>query len=203
MLNLPNSLTLLRIFFVPFLVGILLAPPWALADDPLIMNTVRLREILGVSFFLAASLTDWLDGYLARRRNQVTRLGTLLDPLADKLLMSAAFIALVEERYAPAWMVIIIVGRELAVTGLRSVAAASGVVMPASRWGKFKTGSQVVAIVLLILTNSLERWGRYEWLAVGALWIVMLLAVFSAVDYFFSFHRRLGGSGGPGPAAWR
>ena len=203
MLNLPNSLTLLRIFFVPFLVGILLAPPWALADDPIILNTVRLREVLGVSFFLAASLTDWLDGYIARRRNQVTRLGTLLDPLADKLLMSAAFIALVEERYAPAWMVIIIVGRELAVTGLRSVAATSGMVMPASVWGKFKTASQVVAIVLLILTNSLERWGRYEWIAVGSLWIVMILAVISAADYFYAFHRRLDQSTGQGTQPWR
>ncbi len=198
MLNLPNALTILRIFFVPFLVGVLLAPPWALADDPMIMNTVRLREMLGVGIFLAASITDWLDGWLARRRNQVTPLGTLLDPIADKLLTSSAFIALVEERFAPAWMVIIIVGRELSVTGLRAVAASRGTIVGASGWGKIKTAAQVVAIVLLILTNSLERWGRYEWIAVGALWIVMILAVVSAVEYCARFRAALGPPGKPG-----
>jgi CDP-diacylglycerol---glycerol-3-phosphate 3-phosphatidyltransferase len=192
MLNLPNTLTVLRIFFVPFLVGILLAPPWALLENPLIANRIELREMLAVVLFLAASLTDWLDGWLARRRNQVTTLGALLDPLADKLLMSAAFIALVEKQFAPAWMVIIIVGRELAVTGLRSVASSIGVVVSASIWGKYKTVSQVVAIVLLILTNSLSRWGRYEYLAVAALWVVMTLALVSAADYFFRFYHRYG-----------
>jgi CDP-diacylglycerol--glycerol-3-phosphate 3-phosphatidyltransferase len=196
MLNLPNSLTILRIFLVPFLVGILLAPPWALADDPIIARTIHLREMLGVALFLLASLTDWLDGYLARRRNQVTKLGALLDPIADKLLMCAAFIALVEKQFAPAWMVIIIVGRELAVTGLRSVASSVGVVVSASIWGKYKTISQVVAIVLLILTNSLARWGRYEGIAVVALWVVMILAVISAADYFIRFHRVIGGAKG-------
>ena len=191
-LNLPNSLTFLRIFFVPFLVGIILAPPWALAENPLIANTIELREMLGVGLFLAASMTDWLDGYFARKRNQVTTLGVLLDPVADKLLMSAAFIALVETQVAPAWMVIIIVGRELAVTGLRAVASSAGVILKASIWGKYKTGSQVIAIVLLILTNSLARWGRYERRAVVALWLVMVLAVISAADYFMRFHRLLG-----------
>ena len=190
MMNLPNTLTVLRIFFVPFIVGILLAPPWALAENPLIADTIELREMLGVGLFLAASLTDWLDGYIARRRHQVTTLGTLLDPLADKLLMSAAFIALVERQFAPAWMVIVIVGRELAVTGLRAVAASTGTVVSASVWGKLKTASQVVAIVLLILTNSLVRWGRYEGLAVLALWVTMILAVASAAHYFLRFRRR-------------
>src|SRR5262245_38038408 len=189
MLNLPNTLTILRIFFVPFLVGILLAPPWALAENPPIAQTIELREMLGVVLFLAASLTDWLDGWLARRRNQVTELGALLDPIADKLLMCAAFIALVEKEFAPAWMVIIIIGRELAVTGLRSVASTLGIVLAASRWGKYKTASQVVAIVLLILTNSLTRWGRYERLAVAAVWVTMILAVVSAGDYFMRFQR--------------
>lgn len=195
MLNLPNALTILRIFFVPFLVGILLAPPWALADDPIVIEKVHLREMLGVFVFLAASLTDWLDGWLARRRNQVTTLGALLDPIADKLLMCAAFIALVELRFAPAWMVIIIVGRELAVTGLRAVAASYGTEIPASVWGKYKTGSQVIAIVLLILTKSLERWGRFEWLAVAALWVVMILALVSAADYLLGFRRLIGFDG--------
>ena len=189
MLNLPNSLTILRIFFGPFLVGILLAPPWALRGDPLIVEKITLREMLAVGLFLAASLTDALDGWVARRRNQVTALGALLDPVADKLLMCAAFIALVEKQFAPAWMVIIIVGRELAVTGLRSVATSLGIILSASRWGKYKTGSQVVAIVLLILTNSLARWGRYERWAVVALWVVMILAIVSAADYFLRFQR--------------
>jgi CDP-diacylglycerol--glycerol-3-phosphate 3-phosphatidyltransferase len=129
--NLPNSLTLLRIFIVPLLVVVLLTPfseNWFGVP----------RHVVGVVIFLAAALTDYLDGHLARSRGQVTRLGQLLDPIADKLLISAALISLVENQLAPAWAVVIILGREFAVTGLRSIAAVEGVVISASKMGKFK-----------------------------------------------------------------
>jgi CDP-diacylglycerol--glycerol-3-phosphate 3-phosphatidyltransferase len=144
--NLPNALTLLRIFIVPLLVVVLLTPfseNWFGVP----------RHILGVLMFLAAALTDYLDGQIARRRGQVTRLGQLLDPIADKLLISAALISLVENQLAPAWAVVIIVGREFAVTGLRSIAAVEGLVIAASRMGKFKMLAQVATIALLIASS--------------------------------------------------
>jgi len=144
--NLPNALTLSRIFVVPILVVVLLTP---FSEDWFGLP----RHILGVTLFLSAAFTDYLDGQIARRRGQVSRLGQLLDPLADKLLISAALISLVENRLAPAWAVVIIIGRELAVTGLRSIAAADGIVIHASRMGKFKMGAQVLAIALLILSS--------------------------------------------------
>ncbi len=204
-LNLPNTLTLLRIFLVPLLVVVLLTPPWAtawvkvqvqasdslfwLAD--LVAWLSAWREIVAVGIFLVAASTDWLDGYLARRRGEVTTLGKLLDPIADKLLTVSAFIALVELRLAPAWMVVVIVGREFAVSGMRSIAASRGVVISASGWGKVKTVSQVIAITLLILSSSLERWVRYGNLGKAALWVVMILAIFSMIQYFVNFAKRV------------
>jgi CDP-diacylglycerol--glycerol-3-phosphate 3-phosphatidyltransferase len=146
-LNLPNALTLLRIFIVPFLVAVLLTP---MSENWFGVP----RHILGVSIFLAAALTDFLDGRIARSRNQVSRLGQLLDPIADKLLISAALISLVENRLAPAWAVVIIIGREFAVSGLRSIAAGDGLVIAASRMGKFKMAAQVVSIALLIVSSA-------------------------------------------------
>lgn len=145
-MNLPNSLTLLRIFIVPILVVVLLTPfseNWFGVP----------RHILGVGLFLAAAFTDYLDGHFARSRGQVTRLGQLLDPIADKLLISAALISLVENQLAPAWAVVIIIGREFAVTGLRSIAAADGVVISASKMGKFKMLVQVLTVALLIVSS--------------------------------------------------
>jgi CDP-diacylglycerol---glycerol-3-phosphate 3-phosphatidyltransferase len=144
--NLPNSLTLSRIFVVPLLVAVLLTP---FSEDWLGVP----RHLLAAGLFLAAAFTDFLDGHIARRRKQVSRLGQLLDPIADKLLISAALISLVENRLAPAWAVVIIIGRELAVSGLRSIAAADGLVIAASRMGKFKMWAQVLAIALLILSS--------------------------------------------------
>jgi CDP-diacylglycerol--glycerol-3-phosphate 3-phosphatidyltransferase len=144
--NLPNALTLSRIFVVPLLVAVLLTP---FSEDWLGVP----RHLLAAGLFLAAAFTDFLDGHIARRRQQVSRLGQLLDPIADKLLISAALISLVENRLAPAWAVVIIIGRELAVSGLRSIAAADGVVIAASKMGKFKMGAQVLAIALLILSS--------------------------------------------------
>ncbi len=146
-MNLPNILTLSRIFIIPLLVVVLLTP---FSEDWFGVQ----RHLLGVSLFLAAALTDYLDGHIARSRDQVTRFGKLFDPIADKLLISAALISLVENRLAPAWAVVIIVGREFAVTGLRSMAAADGVIIAASRWGKFKMLSQVLAVAFLIASSA-------------------------------------------------
>ncbi len=145
-MNLPNALTLSRIFIVPLLVVVLLTP--------LSENLGVPRYILALAIFVAASLTDYFDGKIARRRQQVSKLGKLLDPIADKLLISAALISLVENHLAPAWAVVIIVGREFAVTGLRSIAATDGVVISASKMGKFKMVAQVVTVGLLILSLS-------------------------------------------------
>ena len=178
-MNLPNSLTLVRMFLVPLLVVVLLTE----FEGPRILGVSR--ALLGAAIFGLASITDWLDGYLARRRRQVTWLGQVLDPIADKLLTSAAFVSLVQLNLAPAWMVALIIGREFAITALRSLAHARGITIPASQLGKIKMASQVTAILLLIL-----GWGPMPWLApVGqvALWVVMVAAVVSAVDYYRRF----------------
>jgi CDP-diacylglycerol--glycerol-3-phosphate 3-phosphatidyltransferase len=146
-LNLPNTLTLSRIFVVPLLVVVLLTP---FSENWFGVQ----RHLLGVALFLGASFTDYLDGHIARSRRQISRFGTLFDPIADKLLISAALISLVENRLAPAWAVCIIVGREFAVSGLRSVAAADGMVISASRMGKFKMAAQVLAVALLIASST-------------------------------------------------
>lgn len=205
-MNLPTSLTMLRIFLVPLLVVVLLAPPLRWWDQPYFgESSPALREMVGVGIFLVAAITDFFDGWLARRRNQVTTLGILLDPLADKLLTSAAFISLVQlDRVnlagpagaesvpvAPAWMVVIIVGREFVVSGLRSILATRGIALPASVWGKLKTTSQMVAIVLLILTNTLDRWAGFGFVGIWALWASVALALWSAVDYLVKFFRAI------------
>ena len=182
-MNLPNTLTLVRIFLVPLLVVVLLTE---FAGRQIFGMP---KELIGAAIFGVASITDWLDGYLARRRRQVTWLGQVLDPIADKLLTSAAFISLVQLGLAPAWMVALIIGREFAITGLRSLAYTKGITIPASPLGKIKMGSQVTAILLLIL-----GWRPVPWLApVGyaALWVVMLTAVVSAVDYYRRFVLQL------------
>src|SRR5436305_92644 len=173
--NLPNSLTLFRIFLVPLLVVVLLTKFYG-------------REYAGLAIFLLAAITDFFDGFFARRYNKITRLGTLLDPIADKLLMSAAFISLVELGLARAWMVVIIIGREFAVSGLRSIAAQQGVTIAASPLGKGKTISQTIAIALLILGYEL---GEFRFMGEIALWIVMIFALGSGIDYFIKFSRSV------------
>ena len=175
--NLPNALTLFRIFLVPFLVVVLL-------------TKFTGREFVGLGIFLVAAITDFFDGWLARRRNQTTRLGALLDPIADKLLMSAAFISLVEmdPKHVPAWMVVIIIGREFAVSGLRSIASQQGVTIAASPLGKGKMVSQVIAISLLILGYEL---GELRVTGTVALWAVMIFALVSGIDYFIKFARAV------------
>ncbi|MEJ2083633.1 MAG: CDP-diacylglycerol--glycerol-3-phosphate 3-phosphatidyltransferase, partial [Acidobacteriota bacterium] len=149
------------------------------------------REIWGLVVFLAAAGTDYFDGYLARKRSQVTTLGKLLDPIADKILISAALVALVELGCAPAWMVIIIVGREYAVTGLRSIASAEGLTIAASRLGKSKMVAQVACCSFLIAGS---RYPGGDLLLVGTilLWGVMVLSILSMWHYFQSFWGRIG-----------
>jgi len=188
-MNLPNALTLGRIFLVPLLVVVLLTK----FEGRLIFG-VR-KELVGAAIFGIASLTDWLDGYLARRRQQITTLGQLMDPLADKLLITAALVSLVSMDLAPAWMVAIILGREFAITVLRSIAHARGVVIAASPLGKFKMISQVVAILLLILGR--DHLQQFFVLGRIALWVAVLTAVGSGVDYYMRFNHVLTGTRKP------
>src|ERR1700674_1876941 len=184
-MNGPNLLTLLRIFFVPLLVAALLgedfSAPW--------MGQFRLsRDTFALLIFLAAAATDLLDGYLARRWGQITTVGTLLDPIADKLLISAALVSLVDIHRVPAWMVILIIGREFAVSGLRSIAAAGGYMIEASELGKSKMLAQVVAIALVIAGI---RWPALSEVSMLAMWTVVLFALVSAADYFRKFWRKV------------
>jgi len=184
-MNLPNLLTLLRIFFVPLLVAALLAEDSGALWQRVIPVS---REMFALAIFLAAAVTDLLDGYLARRWGQVTTVGTLLDPIADKLLVSAALISLVEIHRTPAALVILIIGREFAVSGLRSIAAASGYTIKASDLGKTKMVAQVAAISLVIASI---RWKELHDLALIGMWTVMLFGIVSAADYFRKFWRKV------------
>ena len=182
-MNLPNALTLSRIFFVPLLVVVLLTN----FENRNILGIPT--ELVGAAIFGLASITDWLDGYLARRRQQITMLGQVIDPLADKLLTCAALISLVRMDLVAPWMATLIIGREFAVTTLRSVAYARGVSIPASPLGKVKMVGEVVAILALILAYGAEglRAPLY-WLGQGALWVVIATALASAFDYFRRFN---------------
>lgn len=183
-MNLPNALTVTRIFLMPLLVVVLLTK----FEGRQIFGVPE--EIVGAGIFAIASLTDWLDGYLARRRKQVTAFGQVIDPLADKLLVCAALVSLAQLGLAPAWMVWIIIGRELAITAFRGYAYARGVIVAASPLGKVKMVSEVVAVLALILSNvgtSAEMSSLY---LIGqiALWVVVATALVSAADYFLRFN---------------
>lgn len=175
--HLPNLLSLFRILLVPLLVVVLL-------------TKFENKEFVGLGVFLLASLTDLLDGWVARRFGLITRLGKLLDPAADKILTAAAFISLVELNpgLVPAWMVVAIISRELAVSALRSFAAAEHVVIGASIAGKVKTTVQVIAISLLIIYNQL---GEFSHLAPLSLWLSLLVTVYSGIEYFVRFARLI------------
>ena len=178
MLNLPNLLSIFRILLVPPLVVVLLTK----FDG---------KEWWGLALFLLAAVMDFFDGFLARRRQQVTRLGTLLDPAADKILISAAYISLVEldPLVVPAWMVVVIVAREFAVTSLRSFAAAENLVIPAGLSGKIKTTVQIVSISLLIIHSQLSSW--FPHLAPLSLWVAVAVTAYSGVEYFVRFARLI------------
>src|SRR5690242_16382960 len=169
-MNLPNSLTIARIFFVPLLVAVLVAENVSIR----ILGVTITNEWLALAIFLVAAGTDLLDGYLARRWGQITTVGTLLDPIADKLLISAALISLVQINLVPGWMVILIVGREFAVSGLRSIAAAEGYTIRASDLGKTKMIFQVIAISIVLLT---VRFPQLTWFATLWMWGVVLFGV--------------------------
>lgn len=179
-MNLPNSLTLLRIFFVPLLIVILLTRSPTVG---LFGYTIHF-EVWGVLILLLAAATDWADGYLARKRLQVTTLGILLDPIADKLLISAAFIALVDMHLVPAWMVVIIIGREFTVLGLRNIASAEGFTIEASTLGKTKMVLQVCAVAIVIVG---ARHPSLKPLGLILLWLVVISALVSAAQYFLRF----------------
>jgi len=185
-MNLPNSLTVLRIFCIPLLVVVLLTRQPNLTLLGLPMNF----SVWGVLILLAAAATDWADGFYARRREQITTLGILLDPIADKLLISAAFISLVQMQLVPGWMVVIIIGREITVLGLRNIAAAEGFTIPASALGKTKMVLQVMAVCAVI-------WGAQQdtmrTLGKILVWLVVLSALASAFQYFQKFWSQVDG----------
>ena len=179
-MNLPNAITLARIFLVPLLVVVLLTK----FEGKQLLG-IR-HELVGAIIFAIAALTDWLDGYLARRRKQVTTFGQLMDPLADKLLITAAFVSIVQMGLAPAWMVAVILGREFLVTVLRSIASSRGVIIAASPLGKLKMVAEVTTILALILGH--EYLPPLFFVGIVALWVSLITAVVSGVDYYRRFN---------------
>ena len=169
----PNLLTGMRIAVIPLVVVLLLFPG-------------RLASFLGGCCFLLAGATDFLDGYLARRHSQVSRFGKFLDPLADKLLVSAALIMLIPLGRVPAWMAFLIVGRELTVTGLRGLAAAEGIILAADRWGKTKTALQMAALTALIFHYPFLSI-NFQRLGLVLLWMAVIITLVSGVSYFLAF----------------
>jgi CDP-diacylglycerol--glycerol-3-phosphate 3-phosphatidyltransferase len=169
-LTLPNGLTIIRILAIPIILFLLFYPE-------------RICRLITTLFFLLVAVTDTLDGYFARRRGLVTTLGKFLDPLADKLLIVAALIALISARGIPTWMVIVIIGREISVTGLRGIALAQGIVISASTLGKYKTVFEVASITFLILDGKYFSIELHQ-VGMGLLWIALGLAVISGIDYF-------------------
>ena len=181
----PNALTLVRIFLVPLFIAALVQHNLQITWDS---RVIVANDFLALAIFLAAALTDLLDGYLARRWKQVTTVGTLLDPIADKLLISAALVSLVEMRLLPGWMVILIISREFAVSGLRSIAAAEGYTIKAGDVGKWKMVFQVLGVTLVMLSI---RWSGVRPYAMAAMWAVVISGVWSAADYLRKFWRKV------------
>jgi CDP-diacylglycerol--glycerol-3-phosphate 3-phosphatidyltransferase len=176
-LSLPNGLTVIRILAIPVILFLLFYPG-------------RIYEFITAIFFLLVAVTDTIDGYLARRYGMVTTLGKFLDPLADKLLIVTALIALIPARGIPFWMVIVIVGREIAVTGLRGIAVSQDIVIASSALGKYKTVFEVAATFFLILNGNYFQIDFYQ-VGIGLLWIAVIFAVFSGLDYFKKFLKAV------------
>ena len=178
-LNIPNLLSLSRILSVPVFILLMLEPS-------------PIRALTAGIVFSLASATDWLDGYLARKWGQVTKVGKLLDPIADKILIMSALVILVELRsdVVHSWIAILIIGREFAVTGLRAIASSEGIIIPAESVGKYKVGAQITAVLCLLLDYYLTlEWLRL--LGAFALWVAMILSVYSAVRYFKTYWKHL------------
>ena len=178
-------MTLVRIFLVPLLVAALVQQNFRIEWGHRLLLA---NDFFALTVFLAAALTDLLDGYLARRWKQVTTVGTLLDPVADKLLISAALISLVQIRLLPGWLVILIISREFAVSGLRSIAAAEGYTIRAGELGKSKMIFQVLGVTLVMLSI---RWSALRPYALAAMWAVVAFGLASAVNYFRKFWRKV------------
>lgn len=191
-MNLPNSITLIRIASIPLLMWILSSHQFSSAHG--------VKELVASILFVAASMTDGIDGYLARKRGQITTMGILLDPLADKLLISAAFVTLVQfnPSLVPAWIAVIVIGREFLVSGLRSIAASEGFTIEASDLGKLKMIVQIVSVVAVILDHHWKEWPVYgnfifpvHWIAYVAIWFVVCVSLISAIDYFVAFWSKI------------
>jgi len=197
--NLPNYITLSRIVSIPVLIWILSSNYFSSADGH--------KELAGSALFLLASATDLVDGYLARRRGQITTMGMLLDPLADKLMVTAAFITLVQfnPRIVPAWVAFIIIGREFLVSGLRSIAASEGFTIEASDLGKVKMNAQIISVIAVIVDHRWRWWDLralhipfglpIDVIAQLSIWFMLSISLISAADYFIGFwskiHRRV------------
>ncbi|HEX7892771.1 MAG TPA: CDP-diacylglycerol--glycerol-3-phosphate 3-phosphatidyltransferase [Terriglobales bacterium] len=191
-MNLPNSITLTRICAIPLLIWILSTSMFSSANGE--------KDILASALFSAASITDGIDGYIARKRGQITTMGLLLDPLADKLLIAAAFVTLVQfnPRLVPPWIAVVIIGREFLVSGLRGIAASEGFTIEASDLGKFKMLVQIISVVAVILDHRWQVWPIYsyyvfpvDWIARLAIWFMVLLSLVSAGDYFVGFWKKI------------
>ena len=190
-MNLPNSITLSRIAMIPLLLWILSAHfPW---------QQHGAQEMLASILFVLASITDGLDGYLARKRAQITTIGMLLDPIADKIMVTGALIALVayNPQVVKVWIVVVIIGREFLISGLRSIASSEGFTIQASDLGKLKTVTQIVAVVAAILSHRWYEWpiGWYHfqvyWTAVIAVYWMTIVSIISAADYFVGFWNKV------------
>ena len=191
-MNLPNSITLSRILSIPLLIWIISSSRFSSVNGE--------KELLASGLFIIAAITDGIDGYLARRRDQITTMGILLDPLADKLLIAAAFVALVQlnPSLVPAWVAIVVIGREFLVSGLRSIAASEGFTIEASELGKLKMVVQIVAVVAVILDHRWKEWPVYShyifpvhWIAYLAIWFMVSVSLVSAIDYFVAFWSKI------------
>jgi CDP-diacylglycerol--glycerol-3-phosphate 3-phosphatidyltransferase len=181
--NLPNKITISRIILIPIFVVLMLIRIEEWGDITILGATMPITHLLGAIIFIIAAVTDWIDGYYARKLNLVTNMGKFLDPLADKLLVSAALIVLVELQMAPSWIVIIIISREFAVTGLRLVLAGEGEVVAANMLGKIKTWTQIIAISALLLHNIFFEMFSFPFDEL-ALWVALFFTVWSGLDYF-------------------
>ena len=190
-MNLPNSITMSRIVMIPLLLWILSTHfPWQAGAE---------QEVLASLLFVLASITDGVDGYLARKRGQITTMGMLLDPLADKILVTSAFIALVayEPQVIKVWIAVVIIGREFLISGLRSIAASEGFTIQASDLGKLKTVLQIVSVVSAILAHHWFQWQfgwliiPVKWTAITAIYFTAAVSIISAVDYFVGFWKQI------------
>ncbi len=191
-MNLPNSITMTRIVMIPLFLWIL-SPhfPW--------QGPAGTQEILASVLFVLASMTDGLDGYLARKRGQITTMGMLLDPLADKIMVTAALIALVayNPQVVKVWIAVAIISREFLISGLRSIASSEGFTITASELGKLKTVVQIVSVTSAILAHRWNEWHigllviPVRWIAIAAIYFTVIVATISAIDYFIGFWKKI------------